>query len=1283
MTSENHDPFDGASPNTSHLHEPDSYDDLLGVQVPIEALDLPMPEFQGELDQPTSAIDGESIRDITMENSIAEAIAHRKDTDTDTLRDSAAESCKILVSKSRSKPSIIPARHEAARNHLRDESSPSNDFISDRVVELLDAEDNVFIKDEDDEDPFNWTGMPDTISISDDDDDDDGEDDDILILQPDGSSVPIKKEDDEVEFIWEKMGDHVIDLDSDSEPSVASKLNLGKSFLKGLDPKGRRPPIDRSGAMRAQEAYLRALRRKRGIAEPSMNVRSSPHLGVINGLGLQEPKRSDLPLDDDESAWMNADYTPDEDTGRNFRALKKSYNAKVKRDNNTLDDDIEFVKAEKAENLRLARLKAEYEDARGYSDDDKSDDGLFVSPSLAKSSCSKRRAADDPDPDDENPDPRSPKQRKPNSSHKRTQQELDQEQDMNMMTGIDGFLRKLKGKSHAKGENSVKGKGKYGEKAKAGKKSGPRRTKRKPNEAGYLNNSSSLLTSSVYEDADANLDREALPVSGHTHKQKALAALVASVPLGTTSKDAAAEKNHIKKSTVTLGRGVKGGCRADGFNNWKLAGMKSSLHHHQVQGAAFMKDRETGGEEPLGGILADAMGLGKTLMTIALMISNPPPHNEKYRATLIVCSPGLLVQWEREIETHTEDGHLDDVLKHRSGERTSGKAAIRVLQEQDVILTTYQEVAKSYPKLSKPEDVHGEEEVKAWWGKHWNQERDMLHQIQFYRIILDESQVIKNHETQTSKACRALMAKHRWTLSATPISNRVDELYPYFKFLRVPYTGSFSDFQDNYCQPGSDDCNSRLHCLLDQVMCRRTLKDTILGAPIVKLPKHNQRSISIEFSPVEKAIYRLVFKKFVGILNKASAEGNLEKHPGLGLVAFLRLRQMCAHTFLVQEVLEELLDLEMIDNIKDTFIVGATPENKNDRDLIAALRRMIEAKPQVVEEEPEEPEQVQPGKLAAKFGSCLKTLKAKSDWAELKTRTLCHSCGEPPESAMVTSCLHVYCQECLQGMANTASANDQDETACLECGVVFTGAEPCAALKELEWDDYWLLNETAGRKKRPTKVNMEWVAYENKIVMSAKITAVRKQVEKWLEEEPDKKIIIFSQFHMIMQILEKICQKKFSYCTYHGKMSHKARDKVLTEFAKDDDMKIMIASLKCGGIGLNLTMASKVICIDLWFNSCMEQQAFCRVFRIGQESETFITRFIVNKSADDKLMDMQLKKNALIGRAIDDKSVLSKLTTHDILRLFGEVKFDQNKRPFIHLDDDEKLDSLFEKHNEH
>lgn len=55
-------------------------------------------------------------------------------------------------------------------------------------------------------------------------------------------------------------------------------------------------------------------------------------------------------------------------------------------------------------------------------------------------------------------------------------------------------------------------------------------------------------------------------------------------------------------------------------------------------------------------------------------------------------------------------------------------------------------------------------------------------------------------------------------------------------------------------------------------------------------------------------------------------------------------------------------------------------------------------------------------------------------------------------------------------------------------------------------------------------------------------------------------------------------------------MSHEGRDESLAEFKEDANKKVLIASLKCGGEGLNLTMASKVICVDLWWNDCAEKQ---------------------------------------------------------------------------------------------
>ena len=565
------DPFDGASPGASHLHGSDIWDDLLGDQIFSQGIDQSMPDFQEDLYPFTPALDNIAMSGFTADLSDPRAVAQSQDTGAGTLPNSVTESSQGFPSKSLSEGTAVPEIKETNR------VEPEN---SRRSVAFLDGNEptsnptpaqneatnrnEVLIKEENDGDSFDWTGMPDEIiSIHDSEDDDD-----VVMLQPDGRSVAIKKENDEVEFIWEKMDDRVIEIDSDDEPSAAPIYNLGRSILKGRDFKGRRPPFDSTAIRKVQEAYLEKRRLEHGIPEPSSTR------GVLSGLGLHNPKRSDPPVDVDGSDWMNAEYTPDDKGGRGFRELKKSYNAKVRKGINTVEEDVEFVRSEKAEKLRLARLKAEYEDARGYSDDDNSDDGLFVSPAPTGLSHPKRRAADDPYTEAEVVDLRGPKQRKSNKIGKQTQKEFDCEQENNMLAGIEDFLRTMNDQEG--GKSGKKGRGKSGGKVKAGKKDGAKRTKRTPNQVGYLNNSHSLLTSNVYEDADANVDREALPASGYTNKKKALTALVASIPLGTSNiKDATAEKNHILKSTVTLARNISGTCKADGENNWKLTGMKT------------------------------------------------------------------------------------------------------------------------------------------------------------------------------------------------------------------------------------------------------------------------------------------------------------------------------------------------------------------------------------------------------------------------------------------------------------------------------------------------------------------------------------------------------------------------------------------------------------------------------------------------------------------------------------------------------------------------------------
>ncbi|KAH0558478.1 hypothetical protein GP486_004865 [Trichoglossum hirsutum] len=140
-------------------------------------------------------------------------------------------------------------------------------------------------------------------------------------------------------------------------------------------------------------------------------------------------------------------------------------------------------------------------------------------------------------------------------------------------------------------------------------------------------------------------------------------------------------------------------------------------------------------------------------------------------------------------------------------------------------------------------------------------------------------------------------------------------------------------------------------------------------------------------------------------------------------------------------------------------------------------------------------------------------------------------------------------------------------------------------------------------------------------------------------------------------------------------MNSKARIAAVKSLNDDPLKRIMIAGLKCGGQGLNLTMACRVICIDLWWNHSVEQQAFGRVFRIGQRNQTHLTRFAVRGTVDDRLLgkpkaiivySMQEEKSRVVdGAMMDDGRVVPQLSVEELASLFGYLTEDEDGNKVI------------------
>lgn len=159
----------------------------------------------------------------------------------------------------------------------------------------------------------------------------------------------------------------------------------------------------------------------------------------------------------------------------------------------------------------------------------------------------------------------------------------------------------------------------------------------------------------------------------------------------------------------------------------------------------------------------------------------------------------------------------------------------------------------------------------------------------------------------------------------------------------------------------------------------------------------------------------------------------------------------------------------------------------------------------------------------------------------------------------------------------------------------------------------------------------------------------------------------------MIRIFAKVCEmEKWPCLQYTGAQSIDRRDRTLTEFATDPNHRILLASLRSGGTGLNLTCASRVLLVDLWWNSSVEQQAFARTYRRGQDKETAMTRLIAANTVDEQMVQMQQRKETEINGVMVSERLKKKLTLTELMGLFGKVGEDEQGRSFILVEEQKR-----------
>ncbi|EAW06955.1 DEAD/DEAH box helicase [Aspergillus clavatus NRRL 1] len=708
--------------------------------------------------------------------------------------------------------------------------------------------------------------------------------------------------------------------------------------------------------------------------------------------------------------------------------------------------------------------------------------------------------------------------------------------------------------------------------------------------------------------------------------------------------------------------------------------LRYTLLEHQKLGLAWMKSMEESDKK--GGILADDMGLGKTIQAIALLVSRPSTDPER-RPTLIIAPVSLMQQWKREIQKAVKPGrHQLSVYVLHGEKRTVGW---RDLKNHDVVLTTFGTLSSELKRREKYDELQGSGANNEASCRTLAKSLPCLGPgSTWYRVIIDEAQCIKNRRTKSALACCRLNSTYRWCMSGTPMMNSVEELQSLLRFLQIRPYSSIDRFNKDFTTPlksGNEEMRGKamkqLQVLLKAVLLRRTKTSKIDGKPILELPPRVSEKVHAVFSEDEQALYNALESKTKLQFNKYLKANAVGRNYSNILVLLLRLRQACCHPHLMTDFSVEATsntdEVDFVANAKafSSDVVVRLKENENlecpicidavDNPIIffpcghsacaECFSRMTD--PSVAVQRGED------GSVEIKCPNCRGKVDPKkvTDHQTFK-KTYFPDSDDGDEVGLL--------KPLVEEEENDESDDDSDDDGSLSRFIVDDEDNESGAgsskkpMKKKGKKAKKTRKTLAELKKEASKNQKSKKKYLRRLektwVTSAKIEKTLEILQEIGNRDDSEKTIIFSQFTSLLDLLEvPIARRGWGYRRYDGSMKPADRNSAVLDFTDNADCKIMLVSLKAGNSGLNLVAASQVIIFDPFWNPYIEEQAIDRAHRIGQRREVQIHRVLVQKTVEDRILELQDKKRELIEGALDEKALkqVSRLGTRELAYLFG------------------------------
>lgn len=276
-------------------------------------------------------------------------------------------------------------------------------------------------------------------------------------------------------------------------------------------------------------------------------------------------------------------------------------------------------------------------------------------------------------------------------------------------------------------------------------------------------------------------------------------------------------------------------------------GFVGELRDYQARGLAWLRGMTDLG---LGGVLADAMGLGKTVQLIALLVTRPGPF-------LVVCPTSVVGNWEREIKRFAPDLPVN---RHHGPERALDPETL-----EGVVVTSYGTLRR---------------------------DAELLTSINWDVVTLDEAQQIKNPTTTAAKVVRDLTATTTLALTGTPMENRLAELWAVIDATNRGMLGTKTAFTRRFVKPveGHHDLRAaaRLRNLVAPFIMRRTKDDPEVARD---LPDKIERTVDCTLTSEQAELYQKVTNEAIAEL--AMADGMQRR--GRILAMLTALKQVTNH----------------------------------------------------------------------------------------------------------------------------------------------------------------------------------------------------------------------------------------------------------------------------------------------------------------------------------------------------------------------------------------------------